>query len=118
MKTLSRVILDLTNDPNLIGEILRDKFFKQDKENGNLGCYSTFELREDVTELPGEINLDYKYVNGEGAIVTCAQLDDITMKYFWDRDGNLSFYFSNDRILNNSDTKKNYGWKWILPGKK
>ena len=52
MKTLSQTILDLTSDPNLVGEILRDQFFKQDKENGNLGCHSTFELREDVIKLP------------------------------------------------------------------
>ena len=43
-----------SSDPNLIGEILRDKFFKQDKENGKFGCYSTFELRENVVELLGK----------------------------------------------------------------
>lgn len=113
MKTLSEAILDLTIDPNLIGEILRDKFFKQDKEKtGKFGCYSTFELNKDVIELSEEKNLDYGFKN-VGVIVTCAKLEDIIMKYFWEHDGDLSFYFPNGRVLNNDDAKKDCNWKWL-----
>ncbi len=107
---LSEQILSLTEDSNIIGEILRDKFFKQDRENGKFGCYSTFELRKDVTELPEEKNSDYGFENG--VTVTCAKLDDIVMKYFSEHDTNLSFYFPNGKILSNDDCKKDYGWKF------
>lgn len=112
MKTLSQIILDLTSDPNLIGEILRDKFFKQDKENGKFGCYSTFELRENVVELLGKRNFDYGFEN-IGVTVTCAQLEDVVMTYFSDGDLNLEFYFPNGKILSNDDAKKDSVWKWV-----
>ena len=113
MKTLSETILDLTNDPNLIGEILRDKFFKQDKENGKFGCYSTFELRENVVELLGKRDFDYGFEN-IGVTVTCAQLEDVVMTYFSDGDLNLEFYFPDGKILSNDDAKKSENWNFFV----
>lgn len=102
--SLSESILSLIQDPNVIGEILRDKFFKQDRENGKLGCYSTFELREDVKQLPDENNYD------EGINVTVSKLDDVIMKYYWCGDGTLQFFFDDGQILSNYDAKKTYNW--------
>ena len=107
--TLSQSILYLTKDPNLVGEILRDRFFKQNRELGIFGCYTTFNLRDDVVKLEDEVNLEYGYEN-EGVKVTCAKLDDIVMKYFWCGDGTLTFHFPNGEILENDDCKKDHGW--------
>ena len=106
---LSDQILSLSINPNLIGEILREKFFHQNREKGLLGCYSTFELNPNVIKLPDEINFDYGDENG--VKVAVCQLDDIIMKYFWDGDGNLTFYFPDGTIINNDDCKKDYNWE-------
>lgn len=107
MMTLSEHILSLTQDANIVGELLRDKFFNQDRENGKFGCYSTFELNNGVVKLPDEMNEEFVVK------VICAKLDDIVMKYWWEHDGDLSFYFLNGEILNNSDAKKSHGWQWL-----
>lgn len=109
---LSEQILSLTQDANIIGEILRDKFFQQDRENGKFGFYSVFKYRPGVIQLSDERNLDYGYED-EGVRVVCAKLDDIVMKGFWEGDGDLSFHFPNGEIVNNSDCKKSNNWHWL-----
>lgn len=103
---LSEQILSLTQDPNIIGEILRDKFFYQDKNSGKLGCYNTFELRPEVKEFPSS--------EDDGITYHSAQLDDVYMVWSWDGDGCLDFTLGkNGKTLLNNDCKKSGNWIWI-----
>jgi len=94
-----------TNDPNVIGEYLRDQFFDQSKGKG---CYDTFDVRDDVTELPVEYDYDERWyvyekdVNGTHVI----------MKWYWDGDGTLEFYFDDGTDITNDDCKKSHTWSW------
>lgn len=110
----------LEDNPDITGELLRDRFFAQNRTGPNFsfGCYSTFKLRDDVENLPPrpvpEISFD---ANDElilqddvNQLFTCAKKDDITMLYYWDGDGFLSFLFPDGRYLINSDCKKSYNW--------
>jgi len=97
----------ITSDPNVIGEHLRDEFF-----DGERGCYYTFDLKNDVTELPNELvdseddsleyNVSQKNINNE----------NIVMKYYWDGDGCLEFHWSDGTVLINTDCKKDHGWRF------
>lgn len=107
---LSELLLPIINDPNCLGEVLRDKFFAQirtgDIFKQTFGCYDCFEYRNDVISLPDILdeNLECSW--------HCAKLDDIEMRYYWDGDGTLEFIFPNGDILSNDDCKKNNRWKW------
>ena len=57
-------------------------------------------------------NINLEYGLSEGVKVTCAQLDDVVMEYFFDGDGSLTFKFPDGQILNNSDCKKSNNWEW------
>lgn len=96
---------EVEDNPDVLGEMFRGMFFEEDRENGKLGCYNTFELREGVNRLPDIVQ--------DGITITCADLNDIRMFYSWDGDGDLSFYLPDGRELNNSDCKKTYGWEFI-----
>ena len=96
----------LTCDPNMLGEILRDKFF--DQNDNTVGCYNTFILRPEAKKMPDE-------VQKEDCITwTCATLDFngliVKMRYFWDSDGELEFSLP-DCLLYNYDCKKTHIWK-------
>ena len=103
-----------TQNPNALGELLRNEFFNQD--NGDLGCYSTFDLREDVTgieerEITEEAGAEWEFKE----IWTIAHkiIDGkiVTMRYYWDGDGYLDFTFPGGFVLLNRDCKKTYNWE-------
>lgn len=110
--SLTQQVLSLTKDPNIIGEILRDKFFKQNRQKGCFGCYSTFELRENVIKLPDFVEVD-KDFSDITTTWTRAKLDDVEMRYYWDGDGVLEFHLSDGGLVFNDDCKKDYRWEMI-----
>ena len=103
-------------NPDILGETLRDEFFKQELKHTRhgdyrqLGCYDTFELKDDVTPLPDEL-LDEEYPEDGIYHVFKKTIDgqEIIMKYFWDGDGELEFFFKGG-MISNDDCKKTYGW--------
>ena len=100
---------------NLLGEFLRNYFFDQSK---GTGCYSTFELNSEVKELPQENIEDWDDVFNPNVKYTVASREGIIMRYYWDGDGYLEFILPNDKIIFNSDCKKDHGWRggsWTLP---
>jgi hypothetical protein len=112
--------IDPKKNPNIIGELLRDTFFKEEYETcGNqkyrkVGCYSIFELAEDVVELPEE-PIDEEYPEDGNYRVAKKIVDgqEIIMKYYWDGDGQLEFHFPDGSILANDDCKKDYTWEYF-----
>ena len=99
------------DDPNIVGELLRGRFFDQSK--GDVGCYTTFKLNSDVEELPKRIEeIDDLYGNPENEIWECARWNGIQMEYHWEHDGILIFTFPNGDILLNEDCKKTTRWEW------
>jgi hypothetical protein len=108
--------LNPKTNPDLLGETLRDEFFKQELKHTRygdyrqLGCYDTFELKDDVTPLPDEL-LDEEYPEDGSYHVFKKMVDgqEIIMKYFWDGDGELEFFFKGG-MISNDDCKKTYGW--------
>lgn len=110
--------VDPQNSPMAVGELLRELFFKQDRNKGIMGCYDTFDVQEDVVEFPKtpvdmwdeggeEVDQIYwsnfqKKINGH----------IIKMSYFWDGDGELVFVFEDGSALVNSDCKKDYCWEY------
>lgn len=108
-----------TEDPNIIGEVLRAKFFKP----GGLGCYEIFNLQDDVKVLPDEpqewfdFNFDPpKMVSDRPEpeypeFYTVAIKDDVKMRYYWDGDGYLEFILPDGSVIYNSDCKKTWGWR-------
>jgi hypothetical protein len=105
--------------PDFIGEFLRDSFFDQSKGKG---CYETFDLKEDVENLPDESidtsDWDSNWIdNNIEYVYRCAKkvIDDkvVIMKYYWDGDGVLEFHFEDGSILENNDCKCSYDWEYI-----
>jgi hypothetical protein len=102
-----------TSEPDAIGECLRNIFFVEEYDyigvgSGfcnfkyrQLGCYRTFEVKQEVQELPKR-----------GAWFCYLHPNGIEMRYFWDGDGYLAFIFPDGRVLINSDCKCTYGWEW------
>lgn len=111
-------------NPNEVGELLRNEFFKEEYavpkygRYRKLGCYDTFELAEDVVTLPDEpIDPDYP---SEGSYHVFEKIIDnqkVTMMYYWDGDGDLSFYFEDGSCVTNDDCKKTYNWEYFETGK-
>ena len=107
------------DNPNMIGELLRNEFFKEEyetylgKKYRKTGCYSTFNLAEGVEELPGE-PVDPNYP-ADGTYTVSQKIIDgkkIVMKYWWDGDGTLEFHFEDGSLLCNGDCKKDYVWEY------
>jgi len=106
--------------PNEVGELLRREFFKEEYETfggekyRKLGCYSTFELAEGVVDL-GTAPLDNDW--GANIKVHSAKKiidgQEIRMEYWWDGDGDLSFYFPDGSMLSNTDCKKTNNWEYV-----
>jgi len=99
------VEIDVANNPDLAGELLRNAFFDQSEGRG---CYVSFKLRDNVKELPSKI------IDGINFHYACAEFDgkEITMEYWWDGDGSLSFIFEDGCAIQNNDCKKTYNWKF------
>ena len=99
----------LTCDIDLLGEILRDRFF--DQNDHELGCHGTFTLRPEVKKMPSEVDEE------DGIIWTCATAEFngmvVEMRYFWDGDGTLEFSLP-DCLLSNDDCKKTHGWTRLV----
>lgn len=91
------------DDPNAVGELLRDKFWKQGGEK--VGCYSTFEYRPDVvilTQLQTEDSVVWNRVIW----------NNIECRWYWDGDGVIVFAFPDHTLLVNYDCKKGHTWEW------
>ena len=105
--------------PNSIGEYLRDQFFNQD--NGELGCYSTFDIRNDVFQLPDEredINDseidEFEFQEVYKCFEKNVDGNHVVMRYCWDEgDGTLEFVFDNGDGLINTDCKKIHDWEYL-----
>lgn len=98
--------------PDELGEALRNEFFNQD--TGNFGCYSTFELRDGIEELPQEL-FDHDWGDYKIKINVFRKIIDrkkVIMKYWWDGDGTLEFHFEDGSYLYNGDCKKDYVWEY------
>ena len=122
--------INAKDNPNLVGEYLRHLFFKQDRVGPNytFGCYSTFDLRENVVERPKQPVPEWGHSDDPDKLITfadetceyhftCAELESIDgtikMLYYWDGDGFLSFILPDGSYLYNDDCKKDYGWKIV-----
>ena len=100
--------LDSFSSPDLVGEVLRDRFFLQDQSQHLYGCYSTFKLRQEVQSLPPEPVED-----DPSMVWTRAERDGILMRYYWDGDGTLEFVFPDGARVRNTDCKKDHAWEWV-----
>jgi hypothetical protein len=108
------------DNPNEIGELLRGEFFNQ-KDN-KLGCYETFEIKENVKQLEDEEIRDndeeYLEFGGSDYVITYKVFskeingEEVIMKYFWDGDGVLEFHFKDGTFLSNDDCKKTHDWEY------
>ncbi len=114
-------------DANEFGEALRKYCFISDKYGGTYGCYSTFELRPEFKKIEMNSNIGkdlllYLGLNEDGS---CGEGDwkqtfhpslfsngEIHLGWYWDGDGTLVIHEGN-KIVYNSDCKKDYVWKWI-----
>lgn len=115
--------IDISNihDPDILGELLRDRFFNQNPQGCFFGCVSCFELREGVKkekEEPVEwvdLNTDPPLIRSDipdpedPHVYTVATLDGVKMRYYWEGDGYLEFILPDGRILMNDDCKKDHG---------
>ena len=106
------------DNPNEVGELLRREFFKEEYETfqgqkyRRLGCYSTFELAEGVESLPdrpldNDWGADIKVHSARKVI----EGQEIVMEYYWDGDGDLTFYFEDGSAVTNDDCKKTNNWE-------
>lgn len=109
---------DSNAQPNVVGEYFRSKFFN---ETDGMGCYETFVLNSNVVTLPkepvpsweisDESDDPFIVYDREIGEFTRAELEGITMEYYWDGDGFLAFVLDDGSYLVNSDCKKQYTWK-------
>lgn len=103
----NRFYLDNEYGIDALGEYLRNQFFDQSQ---GLGCYSSFEMREDVIDLdpsPVENFEEMMWQNYEKEVVGIGK---VKMRFFWDGDGTLEFVLPSGEVLSNSDCKKNFNW--------
>ena len=95
---------------NILGEFLRDLFFK-----------NTFDLKDglekseepvpewDVDQDPPKLtykDTEYKF--------TCAELNGVKCKFYFDGDMFLSFELPTGEYLVNNDAKKDYNWRYYI----
>lgn len=128
--------------PDAVGELLRSVFFDEkmvgSRFGGNLretGCYTTFDWRKDVEELPplvvrGEMggkapSHALKWTRGKKKFCTGQSLsrlnpkedsvlyEEVECRWFWDGDGTLVFLFPDGSCLVNEDCKKDHGWEYL-----
>lgn len=112
-----------------IGEYLRGRAFPKHGE-GEIGCYSTFTVRTDATNMPYEERLALLvevWDEPEDELIHEASESEgyrftedgwlIEVIWLWDGDGLLAFRVWGPRGLictvANSDCKKSHGWTWV-----
>lgn len=102
--------------PNCVGELLRNHFFDQQKpqfqdsnEYGETGCYSTFEINNNIIKLK-DIQVEFD----AESIWQCYldKLNSVEMRYYWDGDGTLLFILPDLSVVVNSDCKNDYEWEY------
>lgn len=113
-----QILANPQSNPDMVGELLRQEFFKEEyetylgKKYRKTGCYSTFNLAEGVEELPDE-PVDPNYPS-DGTYHVSKKIVDgrvVIMKYWWDGDGTLEFHFEDGSLLCNNDCKKDHDWE-------
>lgn len=115
------LIENLRKRPQVLGELLRNEFFKQD-DPSDLGCVTTFDVREDVWRDPDELVEDYDEDELHKVYWKCFTKDvdhigKVSMRYYWDGDGVIEFYLSDHSVLiENNDCKKTYCWFEVPAG--
>lgn len=123
--------IDSELNPDAVGEFLRSSFFdEKDREAEwggyrDTGCYTTFDWREDVEELPQErVWSDQKLladVGSEALIADCdrqlmwirGRKNQIECRWYWDGDGTLAFHLPDGKWLVNHDCKKDHDWNLV-----
>lgn len=99
-------------DANLLGELLRQQFFKK-RDEIDFGCYSTFEYNDGVIKEEEEpISYYEDGWNWQVASIEVAMNVSVKMRWFWDGDGTLTFELPDGRLLATEDCKKNYRWEF------
>jgi len=108
-------------NPDVMGEMYRDLTFDQDA-NGELGCYTTFELRDGWEKVESTLCLYYRtLLCGCWAKTLFCESNihayknpkyNVLVAWIWDGDGSLLFSDNNlDKIYINTDCKKTYDWQ-------
>lgn len=101
------ISIDPRKHPNHCGELLRGLFFAE-----TVGGYTCCEWDKNVKPLPKE-----KVEFDDDLVYTCGQLtiDNhlVKCRWYWDGDGTLQFFFEDGSVLQNTDCKKDYVWKWF-----
>lgn len=114
-------------DPNSLGELLRNWAFKEE-----YGCYSCFDLIDGfsgVEVTPREFKMMWhRDYNPESTGEYWGDPDSwyikriswhkhwcgIEVGWFWDGDGTLLFYVPEiNAVVMNTDCKKSYGWEFM-----
>ena len=132
-ENITKRLVDFTSkNPDVLGEFLRDYFF--DQSENNLGCYSTFDVRDGIEKIPFDEEHFYMlFGRYPGDYVDpCFGFDDnevlehgsayydpktnTTMCYYWDGDGSLAFKLHTKPnkvlVVYNDDCKHKYGWEF------
>lgn len=119
------------DDPNFIGEALRDwAFVKHDEYS--YGCYSTFDLIPEFKPMeftereffflygrkPDFENNDLYWYDDRDVFKRARWFKNIDngieVGWYWDGDGTLAFYIPEDNIVVcNGDCKKSNTWEFI-----
>ena len=109
------VPIDVNNieDPNLLGESLRNLFFGTEK---GVGCYQNFQTEPGIEYLGEEKDptdfADNEYDTEYDTVYKTYQFESIKMMYHWDGDGTLIFILG-DKTLMNTDCKKAHCWEFV-----
>jgi hypothetical protein len=105
------------------GEALRSLVFDQHQNDEFLfGCYSTFNVNLGFEEIdPNKYKFLYDKIKPIDCFVdikvTAYESKDIVAMWWWDGDGDLTFWIKDEpHFYNNSDCKCDYGWNEIEIG--
>jgi len=135
MTILDIALAKLTVNADALGEVLRSVAFDP-SGHGAYGCYSTFEVNKAFTKVDHESELGKQILrnfarcdDGDDAdessvddlvfdypnvVENLYSAGDVYMAWLWDGDGTLFFAIpSTNRVLLNTDCKKDYGWKMM-----
>lgn len=108
-------LVRLIHCPDLLGETLRNLVFVK-KNEGDVGCYSTFYLTPDFKEekCPVVLNQikDRMGLDSTDPLEYHRSPSGLEVGWSWESDG-LLFFCLADRILINTDCKKPHGWELV-----